>query len=49
VRLLFRQAARRISAMAIRATENHVQGLVHWLDATVALNAARAFCIGRRL
>ena len=33
VRLLFRQAARRIAAVAIGAAEHHVRGLMHRLDA----------------
>ena len=46
VRLLFRQAARRVAAVAIRATKDHVRCLVHWFHAVVALNAPGTFRVG---
>ena len=46
VRLLFRQAARGIAAVAIGAAEHDMLGLVHRLDALMALQAADAFGIG---
>ena len=49
VRLLFRQAARGIAAVAIGAAEHDVRGLVHRLDAVVALVAADAFRVGLSL
>ena len=49
VRLLFRQAARGIAAVAIGAAEHDVGGLVHRLDAVVALIAADALRVGLRL
>ena len=49
VRLLFRQAARRIAAVAIGAAEHDVRRRVHRLDAGVALIAADAFRVGLRL
>ena len=42
MRLLFRQAARRIAAMTIDAAKHDVLGFVHRLDALMALQTANA-------
>src|SRR5438067_10521150 len=46
MRLLLRQAARRITTVTINAPEHHVRRLVHRLHAAVTLVAPRTFCIG---
>ena len=49
MRLLFRQAARRIAAVTIGAAEHDVlRGLVHRLDAAGGIDAADAFRVGLR-
>jgi hypothetical protein len=49
MRLLFRQPARGVSSMAIRATKHHMRRLMHRLDAGVTLIAAHAFRVSRSL
>jgi hypothetical protein len=49
VRLLFRETARGIAAVAIGATKDHMGGLVHRLDSVVTLVAAGAFGVGLSL